>query len=279
MCQSQAEGGRRCAAHTRAAFEALSQNSPGWDDAAAAYASTTEGHARITRESDEAAMAGDHVRAGRLWSALARGEAMREAQREITTQTRAASAAHTATTTRPSVYAMNDRDLAAELNTLVPRNNTTAEPDRSMTPAARDYRARQIIVEIADRMRKGKWDHRVVTGVDRSEGTFENNVAQFRGIGDVGTVFTQHGVNYEVYAFGRVPATKSYGNELANKIDVHVRRMVGPRHAMSRTTFRWTATDYNRAVKAHRAAQAQQDATARGTSFEETLTTLLNTVT
>lgn len=90
MCQSPAEGGRRCAMHTRAVFESLSATSPLWDEAAAAYATTTEGHAAVIREADLAYRAGDYDRAARL------DDAVRRAEAERTPLVRAVALAHAA---------------------------------------------------------------------------------------------------------------------------------------------------------------------------------------
>lgn len=54
MCKSVAEGGQRCAAHTRPAYEAATPGTPGWDAAAAAYASTPTGRTELEGELDRA---------------------------------------------------------------------------------------------------------------------------------------------------------------------------------------------------------------------------------
>lgn len=82
MCKSQADGGQRCAAHTRSKYETLTRTDPGWDAAAAEYASTPEGHDRLTEEADQAAAAGDFETEAHLRSAITRGEAMRAANKE-----------------------------------------------------------------------------------------------------------------------------------------------------------------------------------------------------
>ena len=79
MCKSITEGGQRCAAHTRPAYEATPRTDPKWDDVAAAYASTREGHERLTQELADAKAAGLSTKIAQLRNALTRGETMREA--------------------------------------------------------------------------------------------------------------------------------------------------------------------------------------------------------
>lgn len=59
MCKSQAEGGQRCAAHTRPRFEAANLGTPEWTKAAKEYASTREGHERLSEDAEIAELAGD----------------------------------------------------------------------------------------------------------------------------------------------------------------------------------------------------------------------------
>jgi len=82
MCMSEAEGGQRCAAHTRPRYEQASPGSPDWFDIARDYASTSEGHAQLTAEVAEARLFGDHAREARLRAALLRGETLRAANAE-----------------------------------------------------------------------------------------------------------------------------------------------------------------------------------------------------
>ena len=75
MCRSVAQGGQRCAAHTRPRYEAATFGTPEWDSAAAEYASTPEGRSVLLQaygaeRSVERSVA--------LFSALSRGEGMRE---------------------------------------------------------------------------------------------------------------------------------------------------------------------------------------------------------
>lgn len=56
MCKPVSEGGQRCAAHTRPAYQAATPGTSAWDDAAAAYASTPAGsvdlHTELARVSE-----------------------------------------------------------------------------------------------------------------------------------------------------------------------------------------------------------------------------------
>lgn len=120
MCKPVAEGGQRCAAHTRPAYEAATPGTPEWDDAAAAYASTPTGsrelqedlvradeahlkalsdasairewvkaeHHQWTKEDAEAEQvnADGHMRTAQgLENALKRGAALRERNTEVKT--------------------------------------------------------------------------------------------------------------------------------------------------------------------------------------------------
>jgi hypothetical protein len=80
MCKSQADGGQRCAAHTRKAFENASMYAgEKWDEVAAQYASTREGQEVIQAKSTEYAEAGDLDREARCRAALTKGLNIREA--------------------------------------------------------------------------------------------------------------------------------------------------------------------------------------------------------
>lgn len=82
MCKSAAEGGQRCAAHTRPAYEAATFGTPEWDQAAAVYASSPGGRRDLTNTLDAADRAGDLARSAALTTALRRGKALREANGE-----------------------------------------------------------------------------------------------------------------------------------------------------------------------------------------------------
>ena len=81
MCKSQAEGGQRCASHTRTKYTATSTDDPNWDTVAAEYASTSEGEAHLKGEAIQAMEQGDYETAARLNTVTARGITMREANR------------------------------------------------------------------------------------------------------------------------------------------------------------------------------------------------------
>jgi hypothetical protein len=57
MCKSRAEGGQRCAAHTRPAYESAVFGTNEWDDAAAQFASTPTGNRELLSECDRLAAA------------------------------------------------------------------------------------------------------------------------------------------------------------------------------------------------------------------------------
>lgn len=82
MCRPMSEGGLRCAAHTRPAYQAATFGTPEWDEAARTYAATREGAARLHEEALEAHGRGDHERHAALGSALMRGASTREASAE-----------------------------------------------------------------------------------------------------------------------------------------------------------------------------------------------------
>lgn len=81
MCKSQREGGQRCAAHTRARFNSTPMDDPNWDEVAFQYASTPEGERVIGDLAYEAQESNDWHTEGRYRSVIARGEAIREANR------------------------------------------------------------------------------------------------------------------------------------------------------------------------------------------------------
>lgn len=72
MCQSQAEGGRRCGAHLRGRWESASFGTAEWDDAAAKYATTREGRIALERVRHAASLDDIELRVA-LNTALQRG--------------------------------------------------------------------------------------------------------------------------------------------------------------------------------------------------------------
>lgn len=99
MCKTISEGGQRCAAHTRTAYEAAIYGTPEWDKAAAEFASTPKGRTELLLARQAAqdeldalstgASQDEQVRAitrlAGLTAALERGETLREMNREAGT--------------------------------------------------------------------------------------------------------------------------------------------------------------------------------------------------
>ena len=75
MCRSFAEGGARCATHTRPAYQTATFGTPEWDQAAAAYASTPTGRVELAGSLAAAEAAED------IASVVAYEHAIREGQR------------------------------------------------------------------------------------------------------------------------------------------------------------------------------------------------------
>lgn len=88
VCRSAYDGGQRCAASTRPAYEATTFGTPAWDEAAVEHASTPAGAGALTRALTEAIASDDLHRAAALSTALRRGADMRGASQE-TAQTMA----------------------------------------------------------------------------------------------------------------------------------------------------------------------------------------------
>lgn len=82
MCQSLAQGGQRCACSTRTRYQSLAPGDASWEAAAIEHASTSAGRTEMLAEVRVAAEAGDHDKAALIGTALRRGEALREANRE-----------------------------------------------------------------------------------------------------------------------------------------------------------------------------------------------------
>ena len=89
MCKSIAEGGQRCAGHTRENYLKGVPGTPNWWDAAIAYASTPEGAARVKADRKHFVDTGFYDLAGALKSALQMGESHRAANRETARLVRA----------------------------------------------------------------------------------------------------------------------------------------------------------------------------------------------
>lgn len=97
MCKSVAEGGQRCATRARARYIRTPPFLPAWDTVAAEYASTPEGEQELRSEAQTKMDARDFDAAARLYSAIIRGVAMRQANRETADRIRAAAASPDAT--------------------------------------------------------------------------------------------------------------------------------------------------------------------------------------
>lgn len=86
MCKSRAEGGQRCAGHTRARFErALAAGNHRRIEAAAAhYASTPEGRTRVHTHAEQCWADGRHETAAILTAAVHHGDTIRQVNTETT---------------------------------------------------------------------------------------------------------------------------------------------------------------------------------------------------
>jgi hypothetical protein len=78
MCRSLAEGGARCASHTRPTYQTAPFGTPEWDEAAAAYASTPTGRMELLASKAAAEEARDVTSVVAFEHALAQGERIRE---------------------------------------------------------------------------------------------------------------------------------------------------------------------------------------------------------
>lgn len=82
MCRSIAEGGQRCASHTRERFNRLSRGDAGWVDAAVEYASTPEGRQRIVAAAVRESSGNRFEREAELQEIVKQGDALRAANQE-----------------------------------------------------------------------------------------------------------------------------------------------------------------------------------------------------
>ncbi len=97
MCETKANGGKRCAAHTRIRFDAATLGTPAWDTAATEYARTNEGRKRLTQAVMSAVSNQDWSAAAAHQSALAAAERANAAQADY--NNRVEQAVQTAVTT------------------------------------------------------------------------------------------------------------------------------------------------------------------------------------
>lgn len=121
MCKAMSEGGQRCASHTRDRLakrsevlrqavesgdpDALAMARSAWEDAAAEYASTTEGKASMDATRVLARESGDLHTEALMTSLIQRGEAIKAANREAGTLLAAARLAGAAPAGQPSLSA------------------------------------------------------------------------------------------------------------------------------------------------------------------------------
>lgn len=73
MCRSTAQGGQRCAAHTRPAYQQAVFGTANWDHAAAEHASTRTGEKEMQAEAERALANHDVERAAALHTAMKQG--------------------------------------------------------------------------------------------------------------------------------------------------------------------------------------------------------------
>lgn len=85
MCKPLSEGGKRCAAHTRPAYEAATFGTPEWDRAAAEYAATPSGRKALLNAQQDAEADADMERAVALTHALNEGARLAEAANAVRT--------------------------------------------------------------------------------------------------------------------------------------------------------------------------------------------------
>lgn len=82
MCKPEAEGGQRCATHTGPRFDAARPTDESWWRAASEYASTTEGHSRLSCLAHQARAEGNPQWEEQLRAAILRGESLTETNLE-----------------------------------------------------------------------------------------------------------------------------------------------------------------------------------------------------
>ena len=87
MCKSAAEGGQRCASHTRPAYHQATPGTHEWDAAAAAYGSTRNGRVELRAYKAAAEARGDTLTATAYNHALNEGLRQREKTAAVLTAT------------------------------------------------------------------------------------------------------------------------------------------------------------------------------------------------
>ena len=89
MCQSKADGGQRCAAHTRPRYEAATFGTAEWDEAAGEYAASPTGRGMLMLQSQQPGAPVERQVA--LMSAIRRGDVLRGVAVETRTEIQRAS--------------------------------------------------------------------------------------------------------------------------------------------------------------------------------------------
>lgn len=77
------EGGQRCSAHTRMPYLQATFGTAEWDDVAAMHASNPKGAKEIVADAEDAFIKGDYLFAAACDAAVTRGDAIREANKEL----------------------------------------------------------------------------------------------------------------------------------------------------------------------------------------------------
>lgn len=162
MCKSHAEGGQRCAASTRAKYEATPSTSPEWEQVAAEYASTREGHDRLKEQAHEARYNRDYDMEARLLRARFLGASLREANREAAARIAAATPAQPAGPVVVHVPAdMSRADLLAQAEVRhLPADILAASPDERLVTyinTSRDQAAARLVRQQAEQAERRAW--------------------------------------------------------------------------------------------------------------------------
>lgn len=165
MCRSTAQGGQRCAAHTRPRYDAATFGTEEWDIAAAEYASTPEGRSTLM-----ASYEGERSpeRSVALYGALSRGANMRAAHMEIAETVRDANTPHISSEDGTNHVYWN-------------RQGTGWITTHSLTNARRDAArssTHAVTLEVAARMTTGSRERPVTAALVGSVTVSHNGVGQ-----------------------------------------------------------------------------------------------------
>lgn len=127
MCKSHAQGGQRCAAHTRGPYQRTDMTDPRWDDVARNYASTPEGQTALTAAAASASRSGQFEVEARLRNALMRGQSLRDTNATLA-RTAKLDAAGSPTSGDDTVLSWDDASSANEDNeAFIDRYYATAD--------------------------------------------------------------------------------------------------------------------------------------------------------